>query len=106
MTRIRKHLTYTNVALTVCAFLLAGGGAWAATSASAPGTIHACYAKHGGRLRVAGRCRHNERGLAWNIAGPRGLTGARGPRGHTGASEVAGSGCAGRPIGRQSRAAA
>lgn len=86
MKRIRKHFSYTHIALAVCLFLLVGGGAWAAAAASSGGTIHACYAKHGGRLRVANRCHHNERALAWAEVGPRGATGAKGSRGATGST--------------------
>jgi Collagen triple helix repeat (20 copies) len=82
---IRQHLTYPKIAMTLAVFLAAGGAAWAA--AGTGGTIHACYKKRGGALRVASRCKRGEKALSWNrvgAAGARGPTGARGPAGRRG----------------------
>lgn len=88
---IRKHLTYTKIAATIAVFLAAGGAAWAASSTG--GTIHACYKRHGGALRIAGRCKRGERRLSWNQIGPSGaagLKGAKGANGKNGAQGLAG----------------
>jgi hypothetical protein len=82
MRTIRPYLTYPNVAATVAVFLAAGAAAWAST-ASNP-TIHACYKRHGGALRIAGRCKHGEKAISWNQLGPVGPKGARGATGRTG----------------------
>jgi hypothetical protein len=92
MRQIRQHLTYTKLAATLAVFLAAGGVAWAASGISG-NTIHACYKKRGGAVRIAGRCRRNEKGVSWNRvgpAGPRGGTGRTGKTGGTGATGAAG----------------
>ena len=92
MRTVRQHLTLPKVAATLAAFLLAGGAAVAASST--PSTIHACYKKHGGALRIAGRCKHAERPLSWNqigATGARGAKGARGPSGKTGTGGATGA---------------
>jgi hypothetical protein len=83
MRSIRQHLTYTKAAATLAVFLAAGGAAWAASSLQSR-PIHACYKRHGGALRIAGRCKHGERPLSWNQVGPVGATGVRGATGKTG----------------------
>jgi hypothetical protein len=55
------------------------------------GTIHSCYQKVNGQLRVidtdnGGRCLASESPLAWNQTGPTGSTGASGPIGATGST--------------------
>jgi hypothetical protein len=82
MRTIRRYLTYPKVALTVGVFLLAAGAAWAATRSI--GTINACYAKRGGALRIAGRCKHGEKPLSWNQTGSAGLNGVAGAKGASG----------------------
>ena len=86
MRTISQHLTYPKIAATVAVFLAAGGAAWAAAGSGS--TIHACYKKRGGALRVAGRCKHGEKPLSWSQLGPIGAAGkkgATGPKGATGA---------------------
>jgi hypothetical protein len=84
MRTIRQHVSGRSLAAVLALFLAAGGAAaWAATSPSGK-TIHACFKRHGGALRVAGRCKHGERPLSWNQTGPIGLPGARGFTGKTG----------------------
>jgi hypothetical protein len=83
---VRRHITYPNAVATVCLFACLGGGAWAAT-ARGGSTVHACYAKRGGAMRVARHCRRGERALSWNEVGP---TGAPGSPGRDGAAGPAG----------------
>jgi hypothetical protein len=64
-----------------------GGGAYALAAGN---TIHACAKKSNGALRLASRCKHSERGVSWNITGPKGATGATGPKGATGAAGATG----------------
>jgi len=57
----------------------------------ADGTIHACYKKNQGQLRVidtdkVDHCRPSERELSWNQVGPTGAIGPTGPMGPTGAT--------------------
>lgn len=99
MRSFTKHLTPVRLALATAVFLAAGGGAWAATKGTAH-TIHGCYAKHGGSLRLATHCRHGEKSIAWNqtgAAGPAGApgdAGAAGPRGLEGPSDLYATGTA------------
>jgi hypothetical protein len=90
MRQIRKHLTYTKVAATLAVFLAAGGVAWAASGISR-NTIHGCYKKRGGALRIAGHCRRNEKGVSWNRVGPSGPRGSTGKTGKTGATGATGA---------------
>jgi len=80
--------------LAVVAALAAGGGwAFAATTAS-NGVIHACAAKHGGALRLARRCKRNERAVSWNvrgIPGKNGINGTNGTNGSPGANGTRGT---------------
>src|SRR5438552_10051955 len=89
MRTIRQHLTYPKIAATVAVLLAAGGVGWAATGSGA--TIHACYKKRGGALRIASRCRRGERPLGWNQIGPAGARGPAGRRGATGATGAQGA---------------
>jgi hypothetical protein len=55
--------------VALVALVLAAGGFAIAAIPSADGTIHGCYKKDGGALRVvngAGGCRAGERALSWN----------------------------------------
>src|SRR5437899_8578856 len=85
MRTIRQYRTYPNVVATLALLLALGGAAWAAAGSGA--TIHACYKKGGGALRIASRCKHGETALSWNQIGPRG---AKGSAGRTGARGSAG----------------
>jgi hypothetical protein len=99
MRTITQHPTTTKIVAALGAFLLLGGVAWAATRPST--TIHACYSKRSGALRVASHCKRSEHALSWNQIGPtgaRGVRGATGARGTTGARGGAGAaGTAGLP---------
>lgn len=83
MHTLRQHFTPARGALALAVFLLIGGAALAATRRSSH-TIHACYAKRGGTLRIASHCKRNERSLAWNQTGATGATGAAGAPGAAG----------------------
>ena len=79
------------VAFTVLV-AVSGGLAAAATSTGGP-VIGACANKKTGALRLASKCRRNERAIRWNQTGPpgpRGLAGATGATGATGASGATG----------------
>ncbi len=78
------------IAVGVVALLAAGGGY---AIASGGGTIHACAKKSNGALRRANKCQRGEKGVSWNINGPRGsagATGAQGPQGPQGPTGPAG----------------
>jgi len=81
----RRKWTVGTVA--VAAMLVAGGVAYATIPGSG-GTIHGCYAKSGGALRVidAGvtNCKSTETSLDWNVQGQQGPQGAQGPQGPAG----------------------
>jgi hypothetical protein len=90
MRKIRQNLTYSRAAATLAVFLAAGGVAWAASGISG-NTIHGCYKKRGGALRIAAHCRRNEKGVSWSKVGPPGPRGATGRTGKTGATGAAGA---------------
>jgi hypothetical protein len=55
--------------VALAALVLAAGGFAVAAIPQEDGTIHSCYKKKGGKLRVvkgAGGCKDDERGLNWN----------------------------------------
>lgn len=83
--------------VAVVALVLAAGGiTYAATSGE--GVIRACANKRTGALRVASRCKRNERRVSWSIVGPQGLRGQKGNTGNTGARGFTGApGAAGAP---------
>src|SRR4051794_19145461 len=89
--------------LAVAIAVVAGGAAYAAIPDN--GTIHSCYTKNGGALRIAdlpGSCKATETSLDWSQngtpgpagpvgpAGPIGTTGAKGATGATGATGAVG----------------
>src|SRR3954451_9920514 len=62
----------------LAALVLAAGGVAFATIPDSGGTIHGCYQKGNGNLRVveaAGDCRGNETAITWNQQGPPGPPG-------------------------------
>ena len=73
----------------------AGAGSLAyATILVNQSVIHGCAAKSGGALRLASKCRANERAVIWNNTGPagaRGATGLQGAAGSQGAPGAAGA---------------
>lgn len=93
---MRTHLiahVRGNAVGYVALFVALGGGAYAATNGipGPDGSIHACYAKRDGSLRVvpAGdRCPARQHALKWQQRGPRGFRGLRGFAGARGPSDV------------------
>jgi hypothetical protein len=81
------------VAAIVACGAVAAGIAYAAIPDSG-GTIHACYEKSSGSLRVidasATGCKSNEISLQWNAQGQPGILGPAGPKGDPGAAGPAG----------------
>ena len=78
MNWIRKHRPSPGTAFGLAALVIALGGAAFAAIPDSSGTIHACYNKSNGNLRVvesADRCRTNERAIKWNQEGPPGQGG-------------------------------
>jgi Collagen triple helix repeat (20 copies) len=95
--KLRERLTYGNVVATICLFLLLGGGAYAAVGAGS-GSIHACYNKRTGVLRIASHCKRSERAVSWSKVGPQGPRGQRGAAGRNGSNGAKGAnGAAGAP---------
>lgn len=94
MERIRKHISYANVAATLALVLAMSGGAVAASGGfSSGGTLRACANEEGViRLLKAGKhCQKGQKSVSWNQAGPAGAKGATGASGATGAPGAAGS---------------
>lgn len=97
MGRVRRHISYANVAATLALVLAMSGGAVAATGGfSSGGKLQACVSEQGAiRLLKAGqRCRKGQKAVSWNQegpAGPRGPQGAAGPAGATGAAGTPGA---------------
>src|SRR4051812_32887088 len=85
--RVRSHLTYANVVVTILAFVVLGGGTLAlAAIPSSSGALTACSKKQGGAVRIIDerkKCKRGERRLTWNQKGQAGLPG---PAGQPGAS--------------------
>jgi hypothetical protein len=79
----------TLIAAVAAATLAAGGIAWAAVPDST-GTIHGCYLKAGGIVRVIDEAKGQkcltslETPLTWNQAGPPGAVGPKGDNGDPG----------------------
>lgn len=69
---IRKHRPSPATAIALAALVVALGGAAFAAIPDSSGTIHACYQKNNGDLRVvesSSNCRSNENRLDWNVQG-------------------------------------
>lgn len=60
------------------------GYAIAQSGSPTPKKIKACAKKKGGALRLAKRCRRDERRVTWAVRGPQGLQGLTGPQGVAG----------------------
>ncbi|WP_210491187.1 hypothetical protein [Patulibacter sp. SYSU D01012] len=88
--RIRRHLSYANVAATLALVLGTSGGAYAAVKSGDDGgsrRILGCFGEDTGTLRVVAsqaRCGRRETPISWNAQGPRGRTGERGAMGARG----------------------
>jgi len=62
--------------IAVIALVFAAGGLAAGAIPGHDGTIHSCYAKHGGQLRIVktAKCGRGEKALSWNEHGARSVT--------------------------------
>jgi hypothetical protein len=84
---LARRAARLGVAVAVL-FAVAGGIAYA-TIPGSDGTIHGCYQKNNGQLRVVdpslgGSCGPSEAPLDWNQVGPQGPQGPAGPQGPVG----------------------
>ena len=81
MNWIRKHRLSPGTAFGFAALIIALGGVALAAIPDSNGTIHGCYQKNNGNLRVvesAGDCRSSEAVISWNQTGPQGPPGPSG----------------------------
>jgi hypothetical protein len=81
MNWLREHRPSPATGIAFAALVVAFGGVAFATIPDSSGTIHACYMKSGGQLRVVDSksCRQNETALAWSqgsAGAPNGSIGA------------------------------
>ena len=79
MTWIRQHRPSPGTALGFAALMVALGGVAYATIPDSNGTIHGCYQKNDGALRVvndAAACRSSEQAIDWNQQGRPGPPGS------------------------------
>jgi hypothetical protein len=94
---MKRTLLTPHGALLLLVAVLAGGGLAYAAIPSADGTIHGCFDKARGTLRIVdaeaiggGRCSDSEAALSWNQKGPVGPAGPQGPVGAQGPGGPAG----------------
>lgn len=95
MERMKRHLTYANVAATLALVLAMSGGAVAATGGfSSGGTLRACANEEGAiRLLKPGKhCGKGQKSVSWNQTGPAGARGSVGPAGAAGVAGPTGPG--------------
>jgi hypothetical protein len=93
MERIRRHVSYANVAATLALVLAMSGGALAASGGfSSGGTLKACANEEGViRLLKAGKsCKKGQKAVSWNEVGPAGAKGAAGSAGSAGPTGATG----------------
>jgi hypothetical protein len=93
MERIRRHLSYANVAATLALVFAMTGGAIAATGGfTSGGKLQACVNEEGGlKLLKAGKhCKGGQKTVAWNQTGPAGAKGAPGASGAVGVTGAQG----------------
>jgi hypothetical protein len=78
MNRVRPLIALVVVGLVGAGVAIAAGG-------SSP-ELHACASKRTGALRLLshGKCKHSEREVSWNVAGPAGKQGPAGRQGSAG----------------------
>jgi hypothetical protein len=79
MSWIRRRRPSPAAAIALAALIVALGGAAFAAIPDSNGTIHGCYQKTNGTLRVvdaSSDCRSSELGLDWNQKGPPGPPGS------------------------------
>jgi hypothetical protein len=75
----------------VAVAVVAAGGGYAVAAAGSTSVIHACAAKRGGALRLAAKCRTNERPVQWNVRGLPGTSGTNGRNGTNGTNGAPGA---------------
>ena len=94
MERIRRHLSFANVAAGLALLFSMTGGAFAATGGfSSGGTLKAC-ANEEGRLKLlksGEHCRRGQKSISWSQIGPAGAKGATGASGAAGAGGPSGA---------------
>jgi hypothetical protein len=81
MKRIARFRPSPSMVVALAALVLAAGGVAFATIPDSGGTIHGCYSKINGVLRVvdsASDCRTGETPIGWNQQGPKGDPGPPG----------------------------
>jgi hypothetical protein len=78
------------MAVALVALVMASTGWAIAATSPRSSVIRACANKKTGALRLAGKCRHSERSVAWNQTGPQGRGGPSGLAGATGTAGAAG----------------
>jgi len=94
MERIRRHVSYANVAATLALLFAMTGGAVAATGGfSSGGALRACVNGEGTLklLKPGKHCGKGQQSVAWNQSGPAGANGAPGSPGATGAAGAPGA---------------
>ena len=95
MERIRRHLSYANVAATLALLFAMSGGAIAATGGftGSGGKLQACVNDEGAlKLLKAGKhCKRGQKTVGWNQTGPTGAKGTPGVAGAAGATGPSGS---------------
>jgi hypothetical protein len=86
---------YKAIVTAAVAAVLGAGASGAVTlaAASSSETINACARKKNGQLRLAaaGKCRHSETAIRWNVSGPTGASGSRGLQGPQGIQGIQGN---------------
>src|SRR4051794_26750910 len=87
----RRTMVRRGAKIAVPTVAALGAGGAVAIAATSSDTIHGCYSKSKGNLRVADHCKRTEVAISWNKQGPRGLTGAQGAQGIPGAPGTPGA---------------
>jgi hypothetical protein len=85
------HRRSPLIAATIAALLVPAGGLSLAAALSGGPVVRACANKRTGVLRIAARCRRNERRISWNQFGPQGPKGSAGAKGTAGARGTTGA---------------
>ncbi|HLH66638.1 MAG TPA: tail fiber domain-containing protein [Solirubrobacteraceae bacterium] len=86
---MRSH-SHRSTALAAVLASFAALGLAAGPALAGGGMIHACANRRTGALRLAARCRRDERPVVWSFRGPAGAQGAAGAPGKTGPAGPAG----------------
>jgi hypothetical protein len=94
MERIRRNLSFANVAAALALMFSMSGGAIAATGGFASGgKLQACVNEEGAirLLKPGKKCKRGQTAVAWNQSGATGATGATGAAGAAGAKSAEGA---------------